>query len=90
MPSVPDPAPRASSPDEVDRLLAGVEGWLGPEEGRLLYRLAGEADPARLGARAAVARRIGIARRSLYGIRLRAYDSDTLGYARFRNALSRG
>jgi hypothetical protein len=28
-------------------------------------------------------------RRSLYGIRLRAYDGNTLGYARLRDALSR-
>jgi len=31
-------------PADVERLLAGVDGWLGPNEGRLLYRLAGAAD----------------------------------------------
>jgi MMP 1-O-methyltransferase len=33
-------------PEHVDRLVADVEGWFGPQEGRLLYRLASEADPA--------------------------------------------
>jgi MMP 1-O-methyltransferase len=33
-------------PEDVDRLVADVEGWFGLEEGRLLYRLASEADPA--------------------------------------------
>jgi MMP 1-O-methyltransferase len=33
-------------PDDVDRILVQVDGWLGPDEGRLLYRLAAEADPA--------------------------------------------
>jgi len=33
-------------PEDVDRLVADVEGWFGLEEGRLLYRLAFEADPA--------------------------------------------
>lgn len=33
-------------PTDVERMVAGVEGWLGPHEGRLLYRLASEADPA--------------------------------------------
>ena len=33
-------------PEAVDQLLSGVEGWLGPSEGRLLYRLAAEANPA--------------------------------------------
>ncbi len=41
----------------------------------------------RLGPRAALARRIGLARRSLYGVRLRAYDANTLGYAVVRDAL---
>jgi len=34
------------TPEEVDRLVAGVDGWFGPLEGRLLYRLAAAADPA--------------------------------------------
>jgi MMP 1-O-methyltransferase len=42
--------PRATGgsilPEDVDRLVAEVEGWFGLEEGRLLYRLAFEADPA--------------------------------------------
>jgi MMP 1-O-methyltransferase len=33
-------------PEDVDRLLADVDGWFGGKEGRLLYRLASEADPA--------------------------------------------
>ena len=33
------------SPDDVDELLRGVDGWFGPHEGRLLYRLAASADP---------------------------------------------
>ena len=33
-------------PEDVERIVAGVEGWLDPQEGRLLYRLAAEADPA--------------------------------------------
>jgi predicted O-methyltransferase YrrM len=32
-------------PEDVERMVRAVEGWLGPDEGRLLYRLAGEADP---------------------------------------------
>lgn len=32
-------------PVEVERITAGVEGWFGREEGRLLYRLAHDADP---------------------------------------------
>ncbi len=44
----------------------------------------------RLGPREALARRLGILRRSLYGIRLRAYDSNTLGYARLRDLLPGG
>jgi predicted O-methyltransferase YrrM len=32
--------------EDVERIAAGVEGWLGPREGRLLCRLAAEADPA--------------------------------------------
>jgi MMP 1-O-methyltransferase len=39
------PPERLLGPDDVDRVVAGVDGWLGPEEGRLLYRLAAEADP---------------------------------------------
>jgi len=34
------------TPEQVDTLAAGVEGWFGPLEGRLLYRLAAAADPA--------------------------------------------
>jgi MMP 1-O-methyltransferase len=34
------------APEDVDALVAGVQGWFGHEEGRLLYRLAFEADPA--------------------------------------------
>jgi predicted O-methyltransferase YrrM len=41
------------------------------------------------GASARLARRASIARRSLYGTRLRAYDSNTLGYARLRDGLGR-
>lgn len=33
-------------PEHVEGLVAGVDGWLGPLEGRLLYGLAAEADPA--------------------------------------------
>ena len=32
------------SPEQVERFVAGIDGWLGPQEGRLLYRLAAEAD----------------------------------------------
>ena len=39
--------------------------------------------------RGTVARRASIIRRSLYGARLRAYDSDTLGYARLRDTVGR-
>ena len=42
--------PRATGPsllpEDVDGLVADGEGWFGLEEGRLLYRLASEADPA--------------------------------------------
>lgn len=34
------------APSEVEELLSDVDGWLGPLEGRLLYRLAAEADPS--------------------------------------------
>ena len=34
------------TPDEVARVVEGVEGWLGPLEGRLLYRLGRDADPS--------------------------------------------
>ena len=37
---------RAFLPEHVDEIVAGVDGWLGPDEGRLLFRLAAEADPA--------------------------------------------
>ena len=43
----------------------------------------------RLSLRAAVARRAGLLRRSLYGIRLRAYDQNRFGYATIRNVLLR-
>jgi MMP 1-O-methyltransferase len=43
----------------------------------------------RLTPRARVARRAGLTRRALYGVRLRAYDSNTLGFARIRDALTR-
>ncbi|MEP6811393.1 MAG: class I SAM-dependent methyltransferase [Actinomycetota bacterium] len=33
-------------PDDVDRLVQPIGGWLGPLEGRLLYRLAAAADPS--------------------------------------------
>ena len=39
-------APTRMRPDDVERITAGVEGWLGPFEGALLYRLAEDADPA--------------------------------------------
>lgn len=42
-----------------------------------------------LGPRGLLTRRAGLLRRSLYGIRLRAYDRNTLGYARLRDALGR-
>lgn len=41
----PPSSDRALSPSDVDRVVANVDGWLGPEEGRLLYRLAAEANP---------------------------------------------
>jgi predicted O-methyltransferase YrrM len=43
----------------------------------------------RLRPRAAFARRAGLVRRSLYGVRLRAYDENKYGYARIRDALVR-
>lgn len=33
-------------PEEVERLVESIPGWLGPREGRLLYELAADADPA--------------------------------------------
>ena len=39
--------------------------------------------------RTALSRRLELARRSLYGVRLRAYDSNTLGYARLRDSFGR-
>ncbi len=33
-------------PDDVERITAEVEGWFGKDEGRLLYELAWDADPA--------------------------------------------
>ena len=44
----------------------------------------------RLRPRAALARRAGLVRRALYGVRLRAYDANRYGYARVRDALVRG
>jgi predicted O-methyltransferase YrrM len=44
---------------------------------------------ARLRTRESLSRRAGLVRRSLYGVRLRAYDGNTLGYARLRDALGR-
>lgn len=44
----------------------------------------------RLAPRAGLARRVALLRRSLYGVRLRAYDSNTLGYARARDFITRG
>lgn len=35
-----------TTPEQVERLVAPIGGWLGPAEGRLLYRLAAAADPA--------------------------------------------
>jgi predicted O-methyltransferase YrrM len=40
--------------------------------------------------REALARRVNLLRRSLYGLRLRAYDQNRLGYATLRDALGRG
>jgi hypothetical protein len=40
-----------------------------------------------LGPRASLARRAALLRRRLYGVRLRAYDRNKLGYARLRDAL---
>ena len=34
------------TPAAVDELVAAVDGWFGPEEGRLLYQLAATADPS--------------------------------------------
>ncbi len=44
---------------------------------------------ARLTPQAALRRRVGLARRRLYGVRLRAYEANTLGFARLRDALVR-
>jgi predicted O-methyltransferase YrrM len=47
MKSTPAPVARPRlTPEDVDRAVTLVEGWLEPGEGRLLYRLAAEADPA--------------------------------------------
>jgi len=43
----------------------------------------------RLAPRAALARRVGLIRRSLYGLRLRAYDQNRFGYARLRDLFGR-
>ncbi len=40
------PSDRQLAPTDVERLVDGVDGWLGPLEGRLLYRLAAAADPS--------------------------------------------
>jgi predicted O-methyltransferase YrrM len=37
---------QALRPDDIDRVTDGIPGWLGPQEGRLLYTLAAAADPA--------------------------------------------
>jgi predicted O-methyltransferase YrrM len=42
--TIPEPH-RHLRPDDVERLTVGVDGWFGSREGRLLYRLASEADP---------------------------------------------
>ncbi len=42
-----------------------------------------------LGLREKLARRVRLVRRALYGIRLRAYDENTGGDARIRDALTR-
>jgi predicted O-methyltransferase YrrM len=42
-----------------------------------------------LALRASLARRVTLARRSLYGLRLRAYDANRFGYARLRDLLRR-
>jgi predicted O-methyltransferase YrrM len=44
----------------------------------------------RLSRRGDIGRRALVVRRALYGIRLRAYDRNTLGYAALRDALGRG
>lgn len=43
----------------------------------------------RLRPRGALARRAGLVRRALYGVRLRAYDANRYGFARVRDALNR-
>ena len=40
------PTDRHLLPEDVDGVVSSVQGWLGPREGRLLYRLAAEADPS--------------------------------------------
>lgn len=44
--SRPPATARHLQPEDVERIVARVEGWLGPREGRLLCRLAAAADPA--------------------------------------------
>lgn len=73
-------------PERVVRRLIGSGRYADIEyaETTTAARRCGDLDAlARLG------RRVSVVRRSLYGIRLRAYDSNTLGYARFRDVLSR-
>lgn len=45
---------------------------------------------AGLGARERLVRRAQVATRVAYGVRLRAYDRNTLGFARLRDVLGRG
>lgn len=40
-----------------------------------------------LGVRASIARRVGLVRRAAYGVRLRAYDRNTFGFAKIRDVL---
>lgn len=40
--------------------------------------------------RAELARRVGLVRRSIYGVRLRAYDANKCGFATVRDAIVRG
>ena len=44
--SFPPTPDRHLLPEDVEGMTAEVDGWFGPQEGRLLYHLAAEADPA--------------------------------------------
>jgi predicted O-methyltransferase YrrM len=70
----------------VRRLIIGSRRYADIEyaETTTAARLCGDLD---LGGR--IRRHVSVARRGLYGIRLRAYDMNTLGYARIRDAFSR-